>query len=188
MVVGTNQSVPVVVVIGALIDGLRPTNRQLNQKCKQALFAFGKEILPLIIAKAQSESTPHPQRERLQTLVADLVRAGDLDVSNKLRIRVRDALCAALCVFDPILNERAIRALSHLGEPLVDHLIAEAVCHQQNQGYCLRLLLAVERMGVRLTVDQHLELWIMLGTIDSDEIRAQAMGLITAWRRSQALC
>ena len=183
MPVRTTPSNPDMAVIEALIDGLRPTNRPLNQRRKLALLACGKGILPGIIYLAQAEATPPPQRRRLQALASALDQTRDRRGNCRVGDLVYDALLAGLRVEDPRLNECAFRAMCQHGELLADYLVSEAVRQDRNHAYCLRLLQAVERIGRPLTVEQILQLWIVAGTNANESIRMQALRIMMASHR-----
>lgn len=165
------------VVAQALIDGLRITDVQLNQKCRQALRSIGSCVIPWLVASVNDQSIGETHRQRL------LATLDGIDESEGMNSRVGahalEALLAALRVSNTVLNRKAGEALAFVGPDIIDRLISEAVANYGKRGYCLRLLRAAEQTGQRPGVAAFFDLW-NLGLHKDPAIQKQAMKVLTS--------
>ena len=148
-----------VTVIHALIDGLRISDQNLNDKCLTALRSVGGRVVPFLRAVANEQSTKVPHRRRLINAIELIKRADAIDAC--VSVHVVAALFEALRVHNKRLNSKAMAAIQHFPGSLVNHLIAEAVCNRKKTGYCVRLLAVAEQLGTPPDAMRHLDLFLL---------------------------
>ena len=161
-----------VTVIDALIDGLRISDRSLNDKCLAALRSVGGRVVPLLQAVANDQSTRTPHRRRLINAI-ELIKCSDT-VDVCISVHVTAALFEALRVHNKRLNSKAMAAIQRFPGGLVNHLITEAVCNRKKTGYCVRLLAAAEQLRTPPDAMRHLDLFL-LASLAKPELR-EAVG------------
>lgn len=155
----TRQIDGALVVIDALIDGLRIDDQELNGKCLAALRSVGGRAVPRLRAVVHDRATRASHRRRLIGAIAAI--DDFLAIDAQAGKHIVDFLLEALRVHNVKLNDKAVAAFGCLpGEP-VNRLIMEAVCNRKKTGYCARLLRAVDKVGGRPDFDRHMDLFML---------------------------
>ena len=164
------------VVIDALIDGLRISKKELNEKCKLALLSLGGRVAFQVQAVAYDPVTQSAHRRRLEELlkvITDTERIAAGAVTHLI-----EALLYALRVDDRRLNERAIAAFGALPVGLIDTLIAAAIGSQTSSpSYCARLLKAADVVDGIPDVTLRIDLIAMMSSTD-ETVRMLARDLV----------
>ena len=155
-------------VIHALIDGLRISDQNLNDKCLTALRSVGGRVVPFLRAVVNEQSTKAPHRRRLINAI-ELIKRGDA-IDACVSVHVVAALFEALRVHNKRLNSKAMAAIQRFPGSLVNRLITEAVCNRNKTGYCVRLLAAAEQLGTPPDAMRHLDLFL-LASLAKPELR-----------------
>lgn len=164
------------VVIDALIDGLRISKKDLNEKCKLALLSLGGRAAFRVQVVAYDPVTQSAHRRRLEDVLK--VITGRERIAAGAVTHLMEALLYALRVEDKQLNERAIAAFGALPVRLIDILISEAVLHQwKAASYCARLLKAADVVDGIPDVTQRIDLIDMMSSTD-ETVRKSASDLV----------
>ena len=134
------------IVLDALIDGLRITDRLLNEACGRALHALGPRVTTALSTAAQDARRPS-HRRRIIAIIEMIEDLGQLDahVGNC----VWKALIQALRVHNEQLNDKAIEAFSCLPPEAVFELLTEATYRRNSPGFSARLRRAASALGLR---------------------------------------
>ena len=140
----TNQKSDAETVLDALIDGLRVTDIQLNERCELALQAIGQRALPSLTAATNTATRPAHRRRLLAAI--ELIEDSDAQPSDATQCIWR-ALLDALRVSDDQLNAKAVAAIGRCHPSAVFELISLATYHRRNKGYSQRLQVAAMRVG-----------------------------------------
>jgi hypothetical protein len=165
------------IVIDALIDGLRIDDQKLNGKCLAALRSVGGRVVPHLRAAAYDRATRASHRRRLLN-AAEMIEgfpASDTQAGK----HIVDFLLDALRVQNAKLNDKAVAAFGCLPGEVVDHLITEAVCVYKKTGYCARLLTAADKVDGKLDVSRQMDLFFLTSRADKS---VQPLAVRLLWK------
>ncbi len=163
------------VVVEALMEGLRPTDDVLNEKCNRALFSIGELAIQWLVEVANNNRTSAPHRERLLSIVSQIQQSGR--AGTNIDGSILEALLDALRVSAVSLNRKATMAFCRLRPASVNCLILEAFEKFKQPGYCVRLLKAAEQVGSQPESLRLLNLHV-LAIGKNRRIREQAVKLL----------
>lgn len=170
-------------VIDVLVEGLRISEKTLNEKCRRALLCFGGRAALRVQAVSIDPNTSAAHRRRLEEVLG--VISDSEQISTGAGTSLQDALLDALRVTNKRLNEKAIAAFAALPWRTIDMLIAEAVSnHEKAAGYCARLLKAAGVVDGSPDVMQRLNLMGLMSSNDQ-AVRQLAYALVWKLRSSE---
>lgn len=164
------------IVLDVLLEGLRITNRNLNEMCRLALLSIGGRAVFRLQAAANDLRTRATHRQRLKEILERIENSPEMDAG--VGQHIMNALLDSLRIKNKRLNDKAIAAFGSLHGSSIGTLITQAILnHKRAAGYCARLLKAADAVDGPPDVIQHLGLMELMFSSD-ETVRQLASDLV----------